>query len=170
MVEEKSSIYHGLDDKDTVRFYEQEFYVLSNFSSFSLKWKEIKFDTLEAAYHWEKFVPDGFMGSVCVSVRQNIIEARSAHDAFQLAQVCKGLVRPDWNNVKVDIMRQLLWEKVRQHKYVKQKLLETGDRLLVENSWRDTYWGEGPNKDGKNMLGVLWMEIRESLREELVKE
>lgn len=34
----------------------------------------------------------------------------------------------------------------------------------VENSWRDDFWGWGPNRDGQNMLGRLWMEIRAELR------
>jgi predicted NAD-dependent protein-ADP-ribosyltransferase YbiA (DUF1768 family) len=28
----------------------------------------------------------------------------------------------------------------------------------------DDFWGWGPNRDGKNMLGRLWMEIRAELR------
>ena len=61
-------------------------------------------------------------------------------------------------------MRQILRAKVAQHEYVKRKLLETGDRILIEDSWRDGWWGIGPGKDGKNMLGKLWMEIRAELR------
>jgi hypothetical protein len=34
---------------------------------------------------------------------------------------------------------------------------------LIENSWRDDFWGWGPNRDGKNQLGKLWMEIRSEL-------
>ncbi len=45
----------GLDTNTRVLFYEQEFYPLSNFSAFSLRWKGYRFDTSEAAYHWEKF-------------------------------------------------------------------------------------------------------------------
>lgn len=44
--------------------------------------------------------------------------------------------------------------------YVRRKLLATGDRELVEDSWRDDFWGWGPNRDGQNMLGKLWMEVR----------
>lgn len=48
---------HGLDTPERVHFYEQDFYVLSNFSSFTLWWQGLRFDTSEAAYHWEKFAP-----------------------------------------------------------------------------------------------------------------
>lgn len=148
---------HGLDTPERVCFYEQDFYPLSNFSSFTLNWKGLRFDTSEAAYHWEKFPahPD---------IRSRILNAPSAHEAFKLANAFKHARRADWDEVKVDIMREILREKVAQHEYVRRKLIATGDRELVENSWRDDFWGWGPNRDGKNQLGKLWMEIREAIK------
>ena len=61
-------------------------------------------------------------------------------------------------------MRQILEAKVSQHEYVRRKLLETGDRYLVENSWRDDFWGWGLKGDGRNELGKLWMKIREEIK------
>lgn len=55
-------------------------------------------------------------------------------------------------------------EKASAHEYVSRKLEQTGDRELVENSWRDAFWGWGPNRNGQNMLGKLWMEIRAERR------
>lgn len=147
---------YKLDTDNEVFFYEQEFYVLSNFSSFTLMWRGFKFDTSEAVYHWEKF-PE------YPNLQDYIRNAPSAHDAYHFAQRYKSLYRPDWDNVKVNIMREILLEKVKQHPYVKQKLSETGDRELIEDSWRDNFWGWGPNKDGRNVLGKLWMEIRDSI-------
>lgn len=155
---------HKLDTDHQVFFYEQDFYVLSNFSAFRVQWKGIDFDTSEHAYHWEKFRdhPDAWnsVGSIAEQVRR----APSAHAAFKLAEICKPRRRPDWNEVKAEIMRGILKAKVDQHEYVKRKLLETGTRELVEDSWRDDFWGWGPNKNGKNMLGRIWMEIRDELR------
>ncbi len=150
---------HGLDTKERVFFYERDFYVLSNFSAFTLRWNGIRFDTSEAAYHWEKF-PASQM------VQELIVTAPSAHEALCLARHYEQFRRPDWNDVRVEIMRSILQEKARQHEYVRRKLLATGDRELIEDSWRDDFWGWGPNHDGKNMLGRLWMEIRQKLREQ----
>lgn len=146
-----------LDTDEAVFFYEQEFYVLSNFSAFNLIWKGHTFPTSEAAYHWEKFPAHP-------ELRRMVKDAPSAHESFKLAQQYASLRREDWNAVKVGIMRGILLEKVRQHPYVRQKLLETGGRKLVEDSWRDSYWGEGEDKQGRNMLGNLWMEVREMVR------
>ena len=68
-------------------------------------------------------------------------------------------------HIAVLIMRNILFAKAKQHEYVRRKLLETGDRELVEDSWRDDYWGWGPNRDGQNILGNLWMKIRAELRQ-----
>lgn len=155
----------GLDTSTRVRFYEHDFYVLSNFSAFRLDWKGMEFDTSEHAYHWEKFgTDDEFVSDELGDVLNAIFTAPSAHEAFKVAERNRHLRRPDWDEVKVGIMRDILRAKAAQHEYVRRKLLATGDRELVEDSWRDDFWGWGPNRDGKNMLGRLWMEVRAELR------
>lgn len=146
-----------LDTHDRVFFYEQDFYVLSNFSAFKLWWKDLMFDTSEAAYHWEKFPGRG-------EIQERIRTAASAHEAFKIAEHFRALRLDDWDLMKVGIMGKILRAKADQHEYVRRKLLATGDRELVENSWRDDFWGWGRNRDGRNMLGRLWMEIRAELR------
>jgi len=143
---------YKLDTDKQVFFYEQEFYVFSNFSSFELKWKKIVFKTSEHAYHWEKFDED--------YIKEAIKNASSAHDAFKYAQIYSKCKKENWDAIKVDVMYNIIKEKTTQHPYVKKKLLETGNRKIIEDSWRDDFWGWGPNKDGKNMLGLLWMKLR----------
>ena len=161
--------HHKLDNDQQVFFYEQDFYVLSNFSAFNLKFNGLTFPTSEHAYHYEKFAYERVGESVNDAFQRrnlamSIKEAPSAHEAFKLAERWKGYRRADWDAVKVDIMREILRAKASQHEYVRRKLLETGDRELIEDSWRDDYWGWGPNRDGQNMLGKLWMEVRAGLR------
>jgi len=148
---------HKLDNDKQVFFYEQDFYVLSNFSSFQLEWCGHKFPTVEHVYHWLKFPDSDFL-------QQAICDAPSAHEAFRIAQASKDSRRADWDAVKVPLMLKLLRAKAGQHEYVRRKLLATGDRELIEDSWRDDVWGWGPNKDGKNLLGKLWMQVRDELR------
>lgn len=153
----KYSEHHKMDNDEQVFFYEQDYYVLSNFSAFSIMWKGYRFDTAEHVYHWEKFAESepGLAG--------DIYSCKSAHDAFKLAQQAKDLRRQDWDGVKDEIMYHILVAKIARHPYVKKKLLNTGDRQLIEDSWRDDYWGWGSNGNGKNMLGNIWMRIREEL-------
>lgn len=156
--EETIDALRDLDTVRRVRFYEHDFYVLSNFSAFSILWEGRRFDTSEHLYHYLKF------NTTALDVADAIYDARSAHEAFKLAERNKGSRRKDWDSVKVDLMRDILRLKAGQHEYVRRKLLATGDRELVEDSWRDDFWGWGPNRDGQNMLGKLWMEVRAELR------
>lgn len=158
LTDEQIDSLRGLDTAGRVRFYEHDFYVLSNFSAFTLQWKGRRFDTSEAAYHWEKFADRDD------EVQDMILEAPSAHEAFKIAESQRAMRRADWDAVKVGIMLDILRAKADQHEYVRCKLLATGDRELVEDSWRDDFWGWGPNRDGKNMLGRLWMQVRSELR------
>ena len=80
-----------------------------------------------------------------------------------LAHAHRDWYDPEWESRKVGVMLELLKLKVEQHEYVRRKLLATGDRELVEDSWRDAFWGWGPNQDGANMLGRLWMQVREEI-------
>lgn len=154
---------HGLDNDKQVFFYEQDFYVLSNFSAFNLRWHGHRFATSEHAYHWCKF--SSLIRSESGGyVRDQILDADSAHEAFKVAESNRDRRRIDWDDVKVDTMRAILRAKASQHEYVRRKLLATGDRDLIENSWRDDFWGWGEHRNGTNVLGKLWMEIREELR------
>lgn len=161
MTEPTVPVCHGLDTPGQIFFYEQEFYVFSNFSSFEVNAFGRTFKTAEHAYHWAKF-------QFHPNLQQIIADSRSAHDAFQFAQDYKLMRRGDWDEVKLDTMKHILWMKTLQHKYVQKKLLESGDRELVENSWRDDFWGWGPLCNGKNALGNLWMDIREEFKEKHV--
>lgn len=149
----------SLDTDKQVFFYEQDHYYLSNFSAFMIHWKERVFPTSEHAYQWMKFIDD--------PLKMNAIQtASSAHMAFKLAERWRPYRREDWEEIKIPTMYDILLAKAQQHEYVRRKLLETGNRQLVENSWRDDFWGWGPKRDGRNMLGQLWMQVRTKLRNE----
>jgi ribA/ribD-fused uncharacterized protein len=155
---------YKLDTDEAVYFYEPEFYVLSNFSAFRVLWRGVDFDTAEHAYQWEKFY-DVAEGEPSFPIQRAIQDARSAHAAFKLAETHAHLRHPQWDQFKLTRMRAILEAKLAQHEYVQRKLLETDTRLLIEDSWRDAYWGWGPQRDGCNMLGILWMTIRRNVRE-----
>ncbi len=66
-------------------------------------------------------------------------------------------------------MYQIITAKTRQHPYVLKKLLDSGNRELIEDSWRDDYWGWGPNQNGMNVLGRLWMKLRKEIMDDIIK-
>jgi hypothetical protein len=61
-------------------------------------------------------------------------------------------------------MRRALFAKALQHPFFAEELLSTGDAYIIEASPYDSYWGEGGNRKGLNMLGQLLMELRTRLR------
>lgn len=162
---------HKLDTNTQIFFYEQEYYVFSNFSSFQVTWNGYHFSTAEHAYHFAKFgyIDDSVYENPVLSrdIANQVFFANSAHKAFKLAQENKQHQRKDWDEVKEGVMLSILRAKVDQHPYVRKKLLESGDRELIEDSWRDGYWGWGPNKDGQNRLGKLWMQVREEIKKDV---
>jgi len=145
------------DNEKQIFFYENEFYPFSNFSSFAIEWKGKLYPTSEHAYNSEKFEDE--------KMKEEIRNSRSAHEAFKHAQANREKYRKDWGEIRLGIMKNILRAKVEQHPYVKKKLLESGDKELIEDSWRDAFWGWGPDKNGENYLGKLWMEIREEFKE-----
>lgn len=79
-------------------------------------------------------------------------------------------LRPDWDDVRLDVMLFVLREKFRQSPRARQALLDTGKAPLVEHSPRDSFWGDcgrgetvGP---GQNHLGRLLASVREELRQQ----
>lgn len=143
---------------EIVGFYTREFYCLDNFSAFKITYKDHKYSTVEEAYQALGFI------DTAPEIAKAIIDSGSAHDAQRIAHENAEKRRADWDEMKVSLMEELLRAKLSQHPYVKKKLLETGDLPIVEDSPKDSFWGWGPNRDGKNELGKLWMKLRTELR------
>jgi hypothetical protein len=61
-------------------------------------------------------------------------------------------------------MRKAVLRKFETHADIREILLATGDGEIVENAPGDYYWGCGKDGSGKNMLGLILMEVREILR------
>jgi ribA/ribD-fused uncharacterized protein len=89
--------------------------------------------------------------------------AMAAHGLYQWDIV------PDWSRIKFDRMHAVLRAKFTQHADLRELLLSTGTARLIEAGNVDNavnrLWGE-VNGKGKNMLGVLLMELREQLARE----
>lgn len=139
-----------------VCFYELKYYCLSNFSSFVVEYLGVSFLTAEHAYQASKFEVGSFEHAAVYS-------AKSAHEAMKIAQSFP--VGADWKDKKREIMKDICRHKLEQHDYVQQCLQLTGDREIFEVSPKDSFWGWGPDRTGRNELGKIWMELRTELRD-----
>jgi ribA/ribD-fused uncharacterized protein len=95
----------------------------------------------------------------------------SAPSPSLVAMAAHGLytwdIVPNWASIKFTRMRQVLQAKFTQHDDLREILLSTGNRRLVESATVansiNRLWGE-VNGKGQNMLGTLLMEIRGELQ------
>ena len=93
--------------------------------------------------------------------RRLILQAPTPGQAKRLG---RGVaLRPDWEAVKVDMMWELVAWKF-ENPSLRQRLLDTGLRPLVEgNTWGDRIWGICGGS-GQNLLGLILMKVREDVR------
>lgn len=72
-------------------------------------------------------------------------------------------LRPNWDNIKLGIMEEILRDKFTRNPNLRNQLIATGtEQLVEENWWGDVYWGVCNGK-GQNNLGKLLMKIRKEL-------
>ena len=106
-------------------------------------------------------------------VQHLIIDQTSPMTAKMRSKPYREQSRPDWDDVRVQVMRWCLRAKLVQHwEKFRSLLLATGEgeQPIVEDSRRDIFWGAVASKDdpqtlvGRNVLGRLLMELRERVR------
>ncbi len=139
---------------EIVAFYEREFYCFSNFSSFQVEWKGKIWPTSEHAYQSSHFF------ETAPRLVKDIFTAKSAHEAFKIARANTNKISKDWNERKILVMEDIIRHKLEQNPYILHKLLQTGNREIVEDSPKDSFWGWGPDRKGRNELGKIWMKLR----------
>ena len=128
----------------------------SNFSKHSFTLGGKPWQTVEHYFQAQKFVG---------TPREH--EIQTAPDpmvAKKLGNSREYPLRADWEAVKNDVMRDAVLAKFEQHPDIRAVLLGTGQEVLIEAARNDSYWGYGPDGNGKNMLGKVLMEIRDELR------
>ena len=149
-----------MNEKKIINFYStrDEYGCFSNFSRHHLFLKDKVWKTSEHYFQAQKFAGTEY--------EEKVRLAHSPKEAAELGRNRKFPLRKDWEEVKDDIMREALRAKFTQNKELKEILLETGDFHLVEHTSNDFYWADGGDGSGKNMLGILLMELRKELKKE----
>lgn len=144
-----------IDEYEKITSFRDEYSFLSNFHPCEIVFEGMTFPTLEHAYVAAKTF-DKKQREIIRGIKMPGQAKRYGRDKITL--------RSDWEDVKVSIMRDLVYQKFTKHEILKQKLLNTGDKLLVEgNQHGDTFWGT-VNGKGKNQLGVVLMNVRDKLK------
>lgn len=144
----------------SIYFYstlENEYGCFSNFSLHGFEVDGVYYKTSEHYFQAMKFIysPDDM---------EAVRKASTPKRAASIGRDRKRPLRPDWEQVKNDVMRQGVLRKFETHADIREILLATGDEELVENAPNDYYWGIGKSGKGLNMLGKILMETRAILK------
>jgi ribA/ribD-fused uncharacterized protein len=116
-------------------------------------YRGIAYPTSEHAYQAAKTINE--------IQRMNISILNTPAEAKRYGKTVK--LRPYWDEMKADVMTEIVRAKFIQNPSLIEKLLATDDAILEEgNTWGDTYWGICKGK-GENHLGKILMELRDCL-------
>lgn len=141
-----------------IYFYHQDrpYGFFSNFSPHPIRLRGREWPTSEHFFQAQKFEGQPY--------EEEIRLARTPGLAARLGRSRAVPLRSDWEGVKDDVMREALRAKFTQHEDLRVHLLVTGTAKLVEHTRLDSYWGDGGDGTGRNILGRLLMELRDELR------
>ena len=144
-----------------IAIFDNEYAFLSNFYESPFEVDGITYPTAEHFFQ--------AMKSKDVEGRKKIAAAPTPGKAKRLGRTIE--LRKDWEEIKVAVMKFGLAQKFRIPE-LREKLLATGHEELIEgNFWHDNTWGNCLCADcqdipGRNMLGMLLMELRTKIRYE----
>lgn len=144
---------------NVINSFRGEYAFLSNFASCRIVYEGVVYPTVEHA----------FQGVKCAQQLDKQMIAGLATPALAKKVGRRVAMRPDWDSIKVGVMKELLTLKFADPE-LRRALLKTGDAVLIEgNTWNDTFWGVC-NGRGQNMLGRLLMEVRAEIVKEIYLE
>ncbi|MCG7550488.1 NADAR family protein [Pseudoalteromonas sp. Of7M-16] len=140
----------------SIKFFTKndKYYQLSNFAGFGFDLDGHYWKTMEHYFQAMKFVG--------TEQFNKIRDCGSPKQAKDLGQTRAIPIRSDWDTVKEEVMLVGLRKKF-QNKELRDLLIGTGKKELIEDSPYDKYWGIGGNGKGKNRLGFLLMKLRDEL-------
>jgi ribA/ribD-fused uncharacterized protein len=130
-------------------------YFLSNMYMHEIVYKGVTYPSSEHAYQSAK----------ATNIEDHDFVRSSFSSTLSKTRARKIKTRDDWDEIKYDIMKEILYIKF-EDKELKKKLIDTdGIKLIEGNNWHDNYWGDCScfkcrNNKGQNMLGKILMEIR----------
>ena len=145
---------------DHVDSFKDEYEMFSNFYPITVQYEDVEYPSVEHAFVAAKS-NDVLFRKMVAEIPAD--EAGAAKRKGRNKKLCK--LRPNWDLMKISVMRKLLTQKFGNTKF-RRLLLSTGQMELIEgNYWHDNYWGDCYCKKcksikGQNNLGKLLMKIR----------
>lgn len=131
-----------------------EYFFLSNFCEVPVMYDGITYLNNEAAFQAQKTLN-----------REQRLDFAMLNPSQAKKKGRSVSLRPDWEEIKINVMYEICKAKFTQNENLKRSLLNTGNAELIEgNNWGDKIWGQ-VNGIGENNLGKILMKIREELKD-----
>lgn len=139
-----------------INFVEEIWHYLSPFSAHQIEIDGTKFPTHEHAYQALRLRPG--------KERDEVKSAPSPMDAWRVAQKYKSNPDVALDMDKAELGERIMRAKLGQHPDIAKVLIASGDRGLHKVFQTDYFWGIGHDGSGQNMMGKIWMKLRDELR------
>jgi ribA/ribD-fused uncharacterized protein len=152
---------------------QNEYNAFSNYYKINFEYENLLYSSSEHAYHSKKFNDEWYCEEIrkakTPSVSKELGNMKSGQwskdgvkSLIKEAKSRKIKIIPNWNEIKNDIMYEILCEKFKDKK-LRKLLKNTGNKLIRECSPYDDYWGIGRYGKGENHLGLILMKIRREI-------
>lgn len=142
-------------------------YGFTTFSPHKILYRKMLYPTAEHLYQSMKFLPSkGKGGDPALAERIRTISEHPAQAVLEGRQLNKQ-ARPDWKEMRLKWMDEIMYMKFAQHPSLRHELINTHPSELIFASPHDPFWGVGPNADGKNELGHSLGRVRTRILREM---
>lgn len=148
-------------EENIVRCFRGKYSFLSNFYPAKVFFDGVTFLNSESAYQAQK----------CKNEEERLLFAKlSSDESKSLGR--KVDCREDWDEVKLSLMKDIVYNKFTQNPHLAKALADTREMPLLEgNNWGDLYWGvDLKTGDGENNLGKILMNLRKEFIENGIPE
>ncbi len=148
----------ALNDQSHELFFDNS-HPLSNVYPCNIEIDGVVYPSAEHAYHCSKFVDPNIV--------REILRQKDPIDAKYLAHKNSSYLRDDWDSIKLKVMVKIIEAKLAQNPEVRTILMNTGNKILIEESPDDSNWGmiwtQDNTLEGRNWAGRILMTRRQKL-------
>lgn len=143
-----------MDDNNIAGFFLDGNYVFDSYAPFQIEWRGKLWPTAEHAFQAAHFFDTN------PELAEQVRQTKSPREADDFANDNKQFDDPNWRDKRVSIMAEIVKAKHNQHPLIQKTLKETANKPIVEMNDNDAFWGWGPDHNGQNQLGEIWMQVR----------
>ena len=131
----------------------------SPYSAHAISFEGKIYPTCEHAYQASRYEDQ--------SIQEEIRTAMSPKLAWELSQKYKHLQNPDFNEKRVEVMKNFCRLKIQQQEDVRNALAESKKLSIVKHITTgppgDGFWCDGVRGEGENHYGKIWIKLREEM-------